>query len=172
MRWFRLAAPMLLWVGSALHAQSVPDIALAPGEAVTVRIDTAGPPERQPAQWTQFDLFVARQLAGETPPDAPVPEASPIYGGPRTDPIPQDRIRIRFHSIAGRHAMLVVENGSDLALTYRARMTGNGQTRHTDVCVVRPHLPSYEYWPHPLDRIALSDFRFVSWEEGRVPTCE
>ena len=44
--------------------------------------------------------------------------------------------------------LLVVENGQGGALRYRARMTVRGETRHTDVCVVLPHLPSYEHWPH------------------------
>ena len=70
------------------------------------------------------------------------------------------------------HSMLVVENGQRRALRYRARMTVGGRTHSTDVCVVLPHLPSYEYWPDPVERLELSDFRFIPWTEGRAPTCE
>ena len=75
-------------------------------------------------------------------------------------------------SIAGRHTVLVVENGLPRAIAYRARMTVDGRTHSTDVCVVMPGLPSYEHWPHPIERIELSDFRFVPWQPGQRPTCE
>jgi len=68
--------------------------------------------------------------------------------------------------------LLVIENGQGRALRYRAGMTVNGQERHTDVCVVLPRLPSYEHWPHPIERLELSDFRFVPWVAGTPPTCE
>jgi hypothetical protein len=48
----------------------------------------------------------------------------------------------------------------------------NGRRQHTDVCVVLPHLPSYEHWSFPIERLELSDFRFIPWAPGRMPTCE
>ncbi len=157
-------------------AQEIPSISLAPGEAVTVRFDEGGrigPPVRGRAVWSRFDLSAARHLAGMTPPDAPVPEGIPLNvdDGARPDPIPPDELRMRFLSIADRHMLLVVENGQGRALRYRARMQGGGRTRHTDVCVVLPHSPSYEHWPHQIERIELSDFRFIAWPPGRTPTC-
>ena len=149
---------------------------LSPGDAVTIRFDDGGrtgEPERGRAAWSRFDLVVARQLAGMTPPDAPMTEGIPIQGseGNRPDPIPADEVRLRLFSIADRHALLVVENGQGRALAYRARMTANGRTQPTDVCIVLPHLPSYEHWPHPVERIELSDFRFIPWPPGQMPTC-
>ena len=169
-----LAAALL--VASPAAAQNLPAISLTPGEAVTVRFDDGGrvgEPERGRAAWSRFDIVAARQLSGQTPPDAPVPVGEPLNApdGTRPDPIPPNEVRLRFHVIADRHAMLVVENGQGRALSYRARMTVDGEARHTDVCIVLPHLPSYEHWPHPIERIELSDFRFISWIPGRAPTC-
>ena len=55
-------------------AQDIPELALSPGEAVTVRIDGGGrgmAPERGKAEWSDFDVYAARHLAGITPPEAP-----------------------------------------------------------------------------------------------------
>jgi hypothetical protein len=169
-----------LWIALCLAApaaaQDIPAISLAPGEAVTVHFDDGGrvgAPVRGRAALSRYDIVAARQLAGMTPPDAPVAEAMPVgdVDGIGPDPIPAGEVRIRFMSIAGRHALLVVENGQGRALTYRARMTANGRTRSTDVCIVLPHLPSYEHWPHEIERLELSDFRFIPWAPGRAPTC-
>jgi len=177
----KLFAPMiglgLIALSAPAAAQDIPAISLAPGEAVTVRFDDGGrvgEPERGRAAWSRFDIIAARQLAGMTPPDAPVAEAVPVgnVDGVGPDPIPPNEMRVRFLSIAGQHALLVVENGQGRALAYRARMTVRGQARHTDVCVVLPHLPSYEHWPHPIERLELTDFRFIPWTPGRTPTCE
>ena len=167
----------LIALSAPAAAQDIPPVSLAPGEAVTVRFDDGGrvgAPERSSAGWSRYDIVTARELAGMTPPEAPEPVASPGVApdGSRPDPIPQDEVRIRFLSIAGRHALLVVENGQGRALRYRARMTVAGRVRPTDVCVVLPHLPSYEHWPHAIDRIELTDFRFIPWMPGRAPTCE
>ena len=171
-----LIGPGLIALSVPAPAQEIPAISLAPGEAVTVRFDDGGrtgAPERGRAAWSRFDIVAARQLAGMTPPDAPVPEATPVgdVDGTRPDPIPPNEVRVRFLSIADRHALLVVENGQGQALAYRARMTVRGQTRPTDVCVVLPRLPSYEHWPHPIERLELTDFRFIVWAPGRMPTC-
>ena len=159
-------------------AQDIPELALSPGEAVTVRIDGGGrglAPERGKAEWSDFDVYAARHLAGITPPEAPIPVATPFPSSsadPSPEPVPAGLVRVRLHSIAGKHTLLVVENGLDRALAYRARMTANGQSRPTDVCVVMPGQPSYEHWPHPIDRIELSAFRHVPWTHGQPPTCE
>ena len=172
----RAAISCLLLAAAPAAAQDIPAIGLAPGEAVSVHFDDGGrtgAPVRSEAAWTRFDLVAARQLAGMTPPDAPVPEAVPVgdVDGIRPPPIPPNEVRMRFMSIAGRHALLVVENGQRRALSYRARMTVAGRTRSTDVCIVLPRLPSYEHWPHPIERLELTDFRFIPWAPRRAPTC-
>jgi hypothetical protein len=168
----------LLALPAMAVAQDIPAISLAPGEAATVHFDDGGrvgEPERGRAEWSRFDLVAARQLAGMTPLDAPMREAMPVTAPAdesRPDPIPPNEVRVRFLLIAGRHSLLVVENGQGRALAYRARMTVNGQARHTDVCIVLPRLPSYEHWAFPIERLELSEFRFIAWAPGRMPTCE
>ena len=158
-------------------AQDIPKLTLVPGQAVTVPIDEgdrAGAIERYAAQWTPFDLVAARHLAGQRPPEAPEPVASPITGPEDAEPppIPGGQVRLRFHSIAGRNTLLVVENGLGRAIAYRAQITSNGETKPTDVCLVMPGLPSYEHWPYPIQRIELTGFRYVPWRPGQAPTCE
>ena len=177
MSWSRAVIVLAACIASPSSAQEIPAVALSPGEAVTVRFDDGGrvgEPERGAASWSSFDIYAARQLAGMTPPEAPVREGILMEGveGVAPDPIPASEVRIRFLSIMDRHALLVVENGRDRALAYRARMTVDGTTRHTDVCVVLPRLPSYEHWPHPIERIELTEFRFIAWAPARAPTCE
>lgn len=176
MKVFAILLGALLFAAPA-PAQEIPALSLAPGESIILHFDDGGrvgTPERGTAAWSRFDLLAARQLAGMTPPDAPVPTASMIHGNEqdRPDPIPPGVVRVRVLSIAGRHTLLVVENGQPGALAYRARMTAHGQTAPTDVCVVLPHLPSYEHWAFPIERLELSDFRFIAWAPGRAPTCE
>ncbi|HEX8644436.1 MAG TPA: hypothetical protein VF702_11050 [Allosphingosinicella sp.] len=176
MHGFRIASLYAACVAAPVAAQTLPAVTLSPGEAVTMRLDdggVVGAPERGRAEWSRFDLYAARQLAGMTPPDAPEPESTPITGpeGVSPDPIPPGEVRLRFFAFNG-HGLLVVENGHGGALRYRARMTVNGRARHTDVCVVLPHLPSYEHWPHSVERLELTDFRFIPWVPGRRPTCE
>ena len=176
MHWFRVAAAIAALVAPPALAQDIPAITLAPGEAVTVRFDDGGrvgEPERSRAEWTRFDLYAARELAGVTPPAAPVAESVPISApdGLSHEPIPPDQVRLRFFEMNG-HGLLVVENGQGRALRYRARMTASGREQPTDVCVVLPHLPSYEHWPHSVERLELTDFEFIAWTAGRNPTCE
>jgi hypothetical protein len=174
----RLLLPLAaLLIASPAAAQDMPAISLAPGESVTVRFDdggVTGTPERGTATWSRFDLLAAQQLAGAAPIDVPQTEAMSMHATDeaRPDPIPGDVVRIRALSIDGRHTILVIENGQGRALAYRARMTVQGREQPTDVCVVLPHLPSYEHWSFPIERLALSDFRFIPWAPGRAPTCE
>lgn len=165
------------FIAAPAAAQEIPALTLAPGDAITLRFDDGGrvgAPERGTAAWSAFDLLAARQLAGMTPPDAPVPTATMVHGTDeaRPDPIPPGTIRVRALSIAGQHTLLVVENGQPGALSYRARMTVRGRTAPTDVCIVLPRMPSYEHWAFPIERLELSDFRFIPWAPGRAPTCE
>ena len=175
----RLAVLLLAFLlsATAAAAQDIPTLSLAPGESIILHFDDGGrvgPPERGTATWSAFDLVAARQLAGITPPDTPVPTASMIHGTDqaRPEPIPPGVVRVRALSIAGQHTLLVVENGQTGTLAYRARMTVRGRTAPTDVCVVLPHMPSYEHWAFPIERLELSDFRFIPWAPGRAPTCE
>jgi hypothetical protein len=177
MKWFGLAALAALLTALPAEAGDIPSIRLVPGEAATVRFDdggSIGEPVRSRAEWGRYDVLAARELAGMTPPDAPMPEGLPLseLDGVAPDPIPADEVRLRFLSIGDRHALLVVENGQGRGLRYRARMTTERGTKPTDVCIVLPRRPSYEHWPFPIERLELYDFEFIPWVEGRTPTCE
>lgn len=151
------------------------EIALAPEEAVILRLEGDDASfERGRAEWTPHDIAVARHLSGQTPPEAPVPSASPVPGGISPSPpapIQPGAVRLRFLSIAGQHSMLIVENGYDRALVYRAHMTQGGETRPTDVCLVTPRQRGFEHWPHPIERIQLSELRLVAWRTGDPQPC-
>ena len=159
-------------------AQAEEGVALEPGQSAVLTVAGKGEIrviQRGRGEWTPHDLAAARHLVGQPIPEAPVPEATPLPGAPegvRVPPVARDVINLRFMSVAGRHTLLIVENGYAGALRYRARMTRDGQTRPTDVCVVLPSNRSYEHWPHPIDRIELSDFALVTWNEGDTPACE
>ncbi|TMJ20232.1 MAG: hypothetical protein E6G92_10915 [Alphaproteobacteria bacterium] len=159
-------------------AQADSIVALTPGQSAVLTVAGKGEArvvQRGRGEWTPHDLAAARHLVGRPIPDAPVPEASPLPSAPASAPPPpvaRDAVHLRFMSIAGRHSLLIVENGYGAALLYRARMTRDGQTRPTDVCVVLPSNRSYEHWPHPIDRLELTDFALVPWNEGDPATCE
>lgn len=158
------------------QAQQAPLVELNPGDAVTLVFENGRLAGTAPgrAEWNSFDLAVARQLAGRMPPDAPVGSEPLRDDGslPERPPVRDGAVRLRFHAIANRHAMLVVENGYDQALVYRARITLNGRTRATDVCVVPQGQRAFEHWPDPIERLDLADFRFIAWTPGQRPTCE
>jgi hypothetical protein len=78
---------------------------------------------------------------------------------------------VKLLSVAGEHAMLVLANGYGRAIAYRARITTRGQTRPTDVCIVIPNRHGFEYWPFRIDRLEISDMRFVAWKEGESAPC-
>jgi len=170
------AAAFLLGMTPAL-AQS-PTIALAPGDAAAVRVDPGGAvaitPEPGRAQWTPYELAAARHLSGIPAPDRPEPYAHdlPSDGSiPPPPPLERGVVRFKFHSIAGRHSLLVIANGYERAIVYRARMTEGDRTRPTDVCLVVPGNHGFEHWPHPIDRLEIYDLRLVDWKEGDPLPC-
>lgn len=170
-----LAASVLL--ASPALAQSRASVTLEPGDAATFRLDPDGAAtvSRQAgrAEWTPFDVAAARHLSGLPIPAQAVPFGT-IVGAdvlPPPPPIEPDVVRVKFLSIAGRHSLLVIENGYDRAIAYRARMTSGGQTRPTDVCFVIPRKHGFEHWPQVIDRLELSDMHFVPWREGDPIPC-
>jgi hypothetical protein len=176
MRGFLLAAIVAAVAAPALAQDRLP-VTLAPEEAITLRLDasgaTLGRENAGRAEWTPFDIAVARHLSGLTPPKEPAP-AMALPGDATLPPAPEvrpDRLRLRFMSIAGRHSILILENGYDRAIVFRARMTRDGATRPTDVCLVMPMRFGFEHWPHPLERIEISDIHLVPWQRGDPVPC-
>ena len=171
----RLLAAAFAFAAAAPAAAQT--ITLAPEEAVTLREDGKGAlavAARGRAEWTPFDLAVARNFERGLYDRGIGPNSvsTEVPGLPEAPAIVPGQVRLRFMLIAGRHAELLLENGYDRALVYRARITVAGQTRPTDVCVVLPSNRSSEHWPEAIQRIDLTDFELVDWQEGRAPTCE
>lgn len=167
---------LLLIAAPAAAQETRPTVSLQPGDAATVRLGPqgdAGAVDRNGARWTAHDLAVARHMVGQPIPDAPVPTAEPIPGEnmPAPSPITPNQIRLRFHAIADRHTLLIIENGYDHAIVYRARMRRDGRELATDVCLIMPGRRGYEHWPHMIERLDLSDFRVEDWQEGSPVPC-
>ncbi|HMI41295.1 MAG TPA: hypothetical protein VK485_08730 [Sphingomicrobium sp.] len=172
----RLAAASIAALALANPGYAQDTIFLQPGQSAQFKL---GPTERPietlrgDAEWTAFDVERARHLSGLTPPEKPVDHATPIYtkdGDVAPPPIQKEIVSTRFFSIAGQHSMLVVENGYEWALSYRAHMTLGGKSQLTDVCIVPPGKLSFEHWPHTIEKIELFDFRFVAWHpESPIP---
>jgi hypothetical protein len=171
-----LVAAMMI-IGAPALAQDREPVTLAPEEAITLRLDASGATLAREqggrAEWSPFDLAVARHLSGITPPKGPAP-AMALPGDAGLPPAPAVRpgvLRLRFMSIAGEHSILILENGYDRAIVFRARMTRGGETRPTDVCLVVPMHFGFEHWPHPIERIEISDIHLVPWRPGDPVPC-
>ena len=175
---FAFIAAASLAASQPAQAQDAAGVALEPGQSAALTVGGKGEAHvvrRGRGEWTPHDLAAAQHLVGRPIPDAPVPHADALPsrpGGPQAPPVERGIVNLRFMSIADRHALLIVENGYGQALRYRARMTHDGRTRPTDVCVVLPANRSYEHWPHPIERIELRDFALVPWDQSDPPTCE
>jgi hypothetical protein len=175
----RFAMPIAaaLVLAAPIQAQEQGAIALEPGDAVSLRVDASGAvavSPREPASWTAFDVAAARHLSGLPVPKAAVPYGAPLPDNgtiPAPDPIEPGMIRVKFLSIAGRHSLLVLQNGYDQAIVYRARMTHGGRTTPTDVCLVIPHRHGFEHWAFLIDRLEIYDLRFVAWRAGDPVPC-
>jgi hypothetical protein len=158
-------------------AQSRASVTLQVGDAATFRLAPDGAAtlaeQRGSAEWTAYDVAVARHLSGLPIPERAVPFASPLGRdvAPQEPPIEPDMVRVKFLSIAGQHSLLVIENGYDRAIAYRARMFRGDQARPTDVCFVIPHKHGFEHWSFVIDRLEISDMRFVPWREGDPIPC-
>lgn len=145
-------------------------ITLARGEEAVLEIDTGGIADaaRGPASLTPFEVAVGRQFSGQKPPEAPVAEGIPIHNGDGLPdaPVPDPgKLRFRFFQVPGTdHSMLIVHNGYDQALVYRARITANGRTAATDVCLVMPGKSGVEHWPYAISTIEVSAFELVAWK--------
>jgi hypothetical protein len=63
-------------------------------------------------------------------------------------------------TVDGGHTMLVVKNGGDRALIYRAFIVRKADDRghRTSVCTLQPGLLMYESWPGQLPGLRISDF--------------
>jgi hypothetical protein len=91
-------------------------------------------------------------------------------------PLAGDEIRISMFAVTepdgSPGTLLVLENGYDRALRYRANMVRGHSSQPTDVCTVLPRLRGYEHWPYRIDRLDLTGFALVPYRQGSRPVCE
>lgn len=93
--------------------------------------------------------------------------------GVEEDPVPSGEIHIAFRAIGDSdQRLLVIANGYDRALVYRAQIRRDGRTAFTDVCTVLPGMHAFEHWPFAIDRITLGELRLEDWPRDAPPRCE
>lgn len=171
-----LATACLTASAAPALAQDRAPVILTPDTEVILRFDDDDghlvSADRAPAAWTAFELAIARHMVAGIGMDSGGSATLREHDNmPPTPPIAPGVVRIRFFHIAGRHTVLFVENGSGRALVYRATMTRAGRQSPTDVCLIPAQSRGNEHWPHPIERLALSDFRFVEWHGGATVPC-
>lgn len=168
---------VLMLTSAAVASADVPasaGIAIVPGQQIVLRIaDTVSVASVARVEPTPVDMVSAREQMAIPTPAGPVAEGTPVYRRPgEAPPHPQPgQVALRMFVVDGRATILVVENGYHQALVYRARELRGGRSQPTDVCIVIPAKSGYEHWPYRIDRLDLSDFRFVAWKAGDQVPC-
>lgn len=163
----------ILMIAAAALAVAAParaQIALEPGQALTLQISTAGDASVTAtghAELGRYDKDFIEKIR-----EAYKTNTTFVLGGdPDVPPVESASLDVRFVVIDGKESVLILENGYDEGLTYRATISANGKSAPTDVCLVMPNKRGYEHWPYPIDRIALSAFRRVAWKNGDPLPC-
>ncbi len=172
-RFIVVMAALGLLAGPARAADTV---SLRPGEAITILIDDGGRVSVEKGgaarTMTDEDKGMVRDLLVNHP-DAFGPRAAIVTAEQALPAPPVTRGEVRFSFLGlGNDRLLIVENGYERGLRYRAVMHRGDRSAPTDVCVVVPRRRSYEHWPHPIDRIDLSAMALVPYREGELPSCE
>jgi hypothetical protein len=140
---FALAA-FAVAIPAAAQETALP-ITIAPGETITARII-----EDPPA----FELVARDTAAPRLDPEAPPP--------------PENIVRFTFATLEGHGPVLQVQSSYDRHFNYRARMFLGERSAPTSVCIVMPRIPGFEMWPHPIDRLELSQPHFIQVAEGEI----
>lgn len=168
--WIPAAAMMMAAAPAA--AQTV---TLAPGEGVSVTSPGPAPvATRTKASLSPFEAAVVRQFEANLFPDAMGANSATVSGDglPEPEPIAPGRFVAKFMAIGGgRATLLVLENGYDQAIAYRARITVKGKSTPTDVCTVLPGKRGFENWPYAIEKIELSAIALEKYDGGK-PRCE
>jgi hypothetical protein len=167
----------ILAVALTVAAPASAQVVLTSGQGVAVTVGADGEAEAgnvHPAALGPHDLEALDQLriaykaveprSGVLPPvmmsatEATMPDVAP------------GRIEIVFVVIGEKDSVLVMLNGYDQGLTYRATITARGRTAPTDVCLVIPGRRGYEHWPYAIEKIELTAFSLADWSpEDGVP---
>jgi hypothetical protein len=182
----KLLTLFALVVGLSTAAWAADDaVSLEPGGRFVVRLDDAGAVSVEPAgsaSLPNLDQNVLVQLSQAYLDPEKLAQSSGDNAavfrseGVTPDPIAGGQVRVSLFKLTRRdgavETLLVLENGYNQALRYRARMRSDGRSRPTDVCTVLPRLRGYEHWPHAIERIELSEFELVPYRQGMPPVCE
>jgi hypothetical protein len=170
-----MIAAAALTVATPASAQ----VTLSSGQGTSVTIGSDGKVEMgkvHPAALGPHDLEALDQMrisyktakvkSGVMPPvmmratEATMPDVAP------------GRVEIVFVVIGEKDSVLVMLNGYDQGLTYRATIFVKGRSGPTDVCLVMPGRRGYEHWPYAIDRIELTAFQFEDWKPGNPVPCK
>jgi hypothetical protein len=174
-----LFAAAVIIAASAPAAAQAP-VALAAGEEATIAFDDGGrtlvTARGRAAPLSAFDQAALRNLTTGPAEDALGPNSRALTERELLQsppPIPAAAVRIVFVPVAGgKSTLLILENGHERAVAYRARIVRPGRAAEaTDVCTVMPERRSYEHWPYPIERIELTQIRLEAWDGG-PPRCE
>lgn len=169
-----LAASVAVIAATPAMAQDAPAVALVAGDALSIAIDaqarvTGREQGRAPSQLEGrvMDLFEAENAPAAMGPNTADITAVDI----EREPIAPGRLSARFFVRPGKGSLLVLANGYDKAVAYRARITVKGKATATDVCTVLPGKRQFESWPYAIEKIEMSSVVLESWDGGR-PRCE
>lgn len=178
MRNFLILVSLLLSPAIAASAAGTSgSVSLRPGEGVTVVIDDGGRASVEKGgaarPMSDEDKAMVRDLL-KNHPEAFGPRGAFVTaeGARPAPPVIRGEIRFSFLTLEGNDRLLIVENGYERGLRYRAIMHRSGRSEPTDVCVVIPQRRSYEHWPYPIERIDLGAMTLVPYRDGEMPTCE
>jgi len=174
------AVALLSLAAPAQAERRSPSVTIDAGESVVVTIDDGGRPHETARaaapRLTRFEAAAVWNLTHGVYGEAVGPDSAPIVAGengiPDAPPITPGTLRIKLVSLGPDSTLLVLENGYDRGLSYRATILAPGEATSTDVCQVMPRRYSLEHWPYRITRLELSGLRLVPWIEGQVPICE
>lgn len=180
----RAILPILFAAPFSISAQPQPAgiVTLLPGQSVTIHIaaDAGGAVTlegRGTVALSEFDMAAIRRFndpkynAMASGPTGIAVNARE-QGLPDASPVAPGVVRIMFAHVANEtQTVLILENGYDRGLVYRARIEESGSMQATDVCLVIPMRRGYENWPYASRRIVLSDFRLERWNPSEPVQC-
>jgi hypothetical protein len=149
--------------GPAASEESGQKVTIHRGETVTVRMVgdrqflTGGRDPVAAGVSSQLEeSFLSMQAAGAKtvlPKRLDLPKEPPVLAN-------VVQLTMKAGATAGQ-TLLIVENGYDRPLRYRARIVRASGTEPTSVCEVAPHKIVFEYWSEKLETLDLSEFELV-----------
>lgn len=169
-----IMAAALMLAPVAATAQSV---TIKRGESVTLTVDDAGTKviDRAEAVPTNFEIANSAEAQRGDYDQAIGPnfQAMGSNGSGALAPKPEPgKIVLRFIRTPGKdQSLLIIQNGYDQALVYRAVMHVGKNNEPTDVCLVIPGKLGVEHWPFAIDALDLSSLRLVVWKPGDPVPC-